>query len=182
MGLELGTGEVTKQQKIILGILAVVGFIYFYSSVFAPISGNIQEAEGELQRKRNELTEMRVRADQLDALEKEFEVLAGHLKRTEEHLPRSEELPEFIKTITSLAGRFDMDVRSLSVQSVTTGEYYRKHPYRMELSNDYHALGHFFAELGQLDRIFGIRNLNISGSEEGRVIANFDIVAYTFID
>ncbi len=182
MGLELGVGEVTKQQKIILGVLAVVGFIYFYSSVFAPMSGNIQSAENELQNKRNELTEMRARADQLDVLEAEFEILAEHLKRTEEHLPRSEELPEFIKTITALAGRFDMEIRSISVLGVSSGEYYRTHPYRLELSNDYHTLGHFFAELGQMDRIFGIRNLTLSGAEEGDVVAHFDIVAYTFID
>ncbi|MFW6134266.1 MAG: type 4a pilus biogenesis protein PilO, partial [Elusimicrobiota bacterium] len=62
-------------------------------------------------------------------------------------------------------------------------DYYMIHPYGMQLQSDYHTLGNFFAEIGQMDRVFNIKNLsmNLSGEEsEKKLSSGFSILTYTF--
>ncbi|MGM0567679.1 MAG: type 4a pilus biogenesis protein PilO [Elusimicrobiota bacterium] len=182
MAIEKGQGETPLYQKVLLGILVLIGFIYFYSNYMAPLSGEIKEAKEDLQEKRSKIVDMQVKAARLEYLEKEYEVISNYLQETEQHLPKTEELPEFIKTITRLAQRFDMDLKNLSIGEKKEGEYYLSHTYSMNLTGDYHTLGQFFSRLGQLERIFSARNLRFTVGEEGLLQADFDIVAYTFAD
>ena len=182
MAIEKGQGGTPLYQKILLGVLVLIGFIYFYSNYVAPLSGEIQEAKEDLQEKRSRIVDMQIKADRLEYLEKEYEVISNYLQETEQHLPKTEELPEFIKTITSLAQSFDMDLKNLSVGEKREGEYYVSHTYSMNLEGDYHTLGQFFSRLGQLERIFSARNLRFALGEEDLLRADFDIVAYTFLE
>ena len=182
--MAIETGEVTQQQKIVLGVLAVIGLIFFYSKVYAPMGGRINDARQTLQEKEVQLRDMQIKAQQLDSLEKEFNLLEQQLEVTEKRLPRTRELPEFIRTITRTVEKYNMDVDNLRPGSPSEGQYYMTHPYSLSLQNDYHTLGRFFTEIAQLDRIFNITGLNLTevASEEGQenLNASFSIIAYTF--
>ncbi|MGM0441382.1 MAG: type 4a pilus biogenesis protein PilO [Elusimicrobiota bacterium] len=184
MGLELEVGEVTKQQKIILAVLGVIGLFYLYSNVYAPMTDKIEDAQKTLEKKKSELREMRLQAQQLDTLEKEFELLESQLKETEKKLPKTKELPQFIEGITDTAAKFGMGVKTITVSSKESSEYYQTHPYGLKLAANYHTLGAFFTEIAQMERIFNIKNVTFSPkvNEEGEDVleANFQIVAYTF--
>ncbi|MEA3506927.1 MAG: type 4a pilus biogenesis protein PilO [Elusimicrobiota bacterium] len=182
--MAIETGEITQQQKIVLGVLAVIGLIFFYSKVYAPMGGKINEARQTLHEKEAKLKDMQIKARQLDSLEKEFNLLEQQLEITEKKLPRTKELPEFIRTITRTVEKYNMDVDNLRPGSRTEGQYYMTYPYSLSLNNDYHTLGRFFSEIAQLDRIFNIKGLNLTSatSEEGQenLRASFSIIAYTF--
>lgn len=181
MALETGA---TKQQKIILGILAVAGLYMFYSKVYAPIGDKIKETRETLKKKSSQLADMRVKAQQLEVLEQELKLLEEHLKKTEKRLPKSEEIPKFIRTITDTAAKYGMEVKSLSIGGAQGSQYYTTHSYGLQLISDYHTFGKFFAEIGQMDRIFNIHNLTLNpaggmAEEEGQLSARFSIIAYT---
>ncbi len=183
--MALKTGEVTKQQKVVLGILGVIGLIFLYSRFYVPMGYSIKDARSTLQNKIAKLGDMRMKSEQLPELEKQLEILAEHLKKTEKKLPKTEEIPTFIKLITRIAERHGMEVKTLSILGTLASQYYIMHPYEMNLQADYHTFGRFFAEIGQLDRIFNIENLtlNLAGGDtevEGLLNANFTLVAFTF--
>ncbi|MDA3793444.1 MAG: type 4a pilus biogenesis protein PilO [Elusimicrobia bacterium] len=183
--MAIETGNITQQQKIVLGVLAVVGLIFFYSKVYAPMGGKIKDAKKILQEKQAELGDMKIKAQQLDVLEKEFKLLEEQLKVTEKKLPKTKELPELIRTITKTVEKYNMEVDTLRPGGGSGGQYYMTYPYSLSLATDYHTFGRFFSEIAQLDRIFNIKNLNITtggSSEDGErsLRASFSIVAYTF--
>ena len=181
--MAIETGKVTNQQKVVLGVLAVIGLIFFYSKVYAPMGDKIKESQEVLQKKSAELQDTQIKAQQLDVLEEELKLLEEQLKIIEKKLPKTEEIPKFIKMITDIAAKYGMDVKTLDIPGPQASAYYVTHPYGMNLESDYHTFGHFFSEIGQLDRIFNIKDLNLTplaGEEgEGRLNASFTIVAFT---
>lgn len=181
--MAIETGKVTNQQKVVLGVLAVIGLIFFYSKVYAPMGDKIKVSQEVLQKNRAELQDMQIKAQQLDVLEAELKLLEGQLKIIEKKLPKTEEVPKFIRTITDTAAKYGMDVKTLSIPGPQASAHYVTHPYGMNLQSDYHTFGRFFSEIGQFDRIFNIKNLNLSPAggeeEEGDLTANFLIVAFT---
>lgn len=181
--MALEVGEITKQQKIVLAILGVIGLIFLHSKLYAPMSGRIKNAQITLQEKVTKLTDMRMKSEQLPELEKQLEILTEHLKKTEKRLPKTEEIPAFIKLITGIAARHGMEVKTLTIPGAQASQYYIMHPYGMNLLADYHTFGRFFTEIGQLDRIFNIENLTLTpagGEIEGQLNASFSLVAFTF--
>ncbi len=177
--------EVPRQQKIALGVLALIGLYMLYSNYYAPLSGDIRRAEDTLREKRDRLADMRVKAADIGVLEKELEMLKSQLSETEEQLPQTEELPGFIRLITRTASKYGMDIQVLSMAGVSSEEHYNEHRYGVELTSDYHTLASFFAEVGGLDRVFNIRNLSLAPSENpenGDLLldASFILAAFTF--
>lgn len=183
MGLD--SGQITKQQKIAIGIIGIIGLFMFYSKVYAPLGDKIKKEEETLEKKQTELEEMKIKAQKLDLLEKEFKLLLVHLKFVEEKLPKTEELPKFIRTITDTAAKYGMDVTSLKIAARKGSQYYTSHPYGMNLESDYHTLGAFFTEVAQLERIFNISNLKMTPNRtakkgsEIQLNATFSLIAYT---
>jgi len=177
---------VPKEQKIALAVLGVIGLYMLYSNYFAPMSGKIADAENSLSDKETELAEMRSRAAEINVLQEELKLYEELLAETEDKLPVNEELPQFIRSITALASRYNMELRVLNMAGVRQGEYYNSHIYGMNLVSEYHNLARFFAELGQMERIMNVRNLSLSpfvdGADESETLldANFQLVAFTF--
>ncbi|NLB35349.1 MAG: type 4a pilus biogenesis protein PilO [Elusimicrobia bacterium] len=177
---------VPREQKIALAILGLIGLYMLYSNFFAPMGGKITAAEKKLSDKESELLEMRPRAAEINVLQEELKLYEELLAETEDKLPVSEELPQFIRSITALAARYDMDLRVLNMLGVEQGEYYNSHVYGMRLVSDYHNLARFFAELGQMERIMNVKNLSMEPFVDGEneydnlLEANFQLVAFTF--
>ncbi len=176
--------KITSQQKVAIGILAVIGLIMFYTKVYAPMENKINESGQLLEKKAAELIDMRKKAQKLNELEAEFKVLGEQLKLAEKKLPLTRELPEIIRIITETATKYGMNVDNLRVSAPESAQYYIAHDYKLQLISDYHTFGRFFTEIVQLDRIFNIMNVIFSpvkSKEEtdGELSASFSIVAYT---
>lgn len=178
------TGEITQQQKIIIGILAVIGLIMFYSKVYAPLGEKITKASEVLENKEKKLAKMQKKAKQLDKMEKEFKILEEKLKQTEKILPKKQEIPEFIKVITDIAKKYNMDVDNFNISPSAGGEYYDTYQYTMRLQSSYHKFGLFFAEIVQLERIFSIKDVVFNamasaGDLEETIVGSFSVQSYT---
>ena len=175
--------EIPLQQKVVIGVMALVGLVMFYSKVYSPLQGKINEAREQLKSKNTELSEMKKKAQQLDKLEKEFASLGTKLIETEAKLPKTEELPRFIRLITETASKYGMNVDNLKVEATSVSQYYVTHSYRFRLESDYHTFGKFFTEIVQMERIFNVKDIKFSpaASETGgeKLSAEFSVVAYT---
>ncbi|GEM_PF-3166876 len=176
--------EVTRNQKILLVIIAIVGLYFFLTDVYGPLGDDISSTQEVLDEMRREAADMQVEAARLEGYEKELESLEGEMKEIERKLPDDEELSGFIRNITNTAGRYGIDVKTFVPEGSRSSDYYDSHYYRVDILSDYHTFGRFFTDIGNLERVFNIRNVDMASHEEesgeGMLNAVFHIVAFTF--
>jgi type IV pilus assembly protein PilO len=179
----MATQEIPKQQKIALAVLALIGLYMFYTKAFVPMQEKINKAQEQLEKKQAELDDMKRTAAQLGKLEKRYKQVEEYLKIAETRLPKTEELPTFLKTVTDMAVKYNMNVDNLRVKPAGESTYYVSHPYSLTLQSDFHNFGRFFNEIVQLERIININDvvftLAESADAEESIQASFDIVTYT---
>ncbi len=178
--------EITKQQKIMLAVLGVIGFYMFYSKVYVPTNKKIDKASQELESFRRKLRQTRAKARRLDQLKAEFETVQLRLKSLEKRLPRREEISTLIRWSTDIARKHGMEIPALNISAPVTKPFYTEHIFRMSLTAPYHNLARFFSEMGQGERILAIHNLSLKPAsrkeEEARreLKASFELVAFTY--
>ncbi|MFB0527738.1 MAG: type 4a pilus biogenesis protein PilO [bacterium] len=176
----------TKQQKVLLGILGVLVFFMFYKYVYGPLGLKLKKEKNELITKQTKLTVARARADRLDQLKTDYELLRVDVAEAEKKLPREKEIPRLLRDITGAGRKFKIDISDFRSRVEEPQEYYISHPFLITLETNYHDLAYFLAEIGQYERIFHIKNLGITpileneGEKLKGVSADFQLYTYTF--
>jgi len=176
----------TKQQKVMLGILGVLVFFMFYKYVYGPLDLKLEKVKNELVAKRAKLAVARERADRLDQLKTDYELLKVKVEEAEKKLPREKEIPRLLRDITNAGRKFKVDISDFQPRTEEPQQYYISHPFRMTLETNYHNLAHFLAEIGQYERIFHVRNLSLTpivekeGEKLSGISADFQLYTYTF--
>ena len=175
----------TKQQKIMLGILGVLVFFMFYKYVYGPLGLKFKRVKDELVTKEAKLTVARARANRLDQIKTDYELLKDKVAEAEKKLPREKEISRLLRDITSAGRKFKIDIADFRPRKEEQQEYYVSYPFLITLDTGYHNLAYFLAEIGQYERIFHIKNLSVTPIlEEGEklkgVSADFQLYTYTF--
>jgi len=176
----------TKQQKVMLGILGLLVFFMFYKYAYGPLDLKLKKVKKELVAKRAKLEVARERANRLDQLKTDYELLKAKVEEAEKRLPREKEIPRVLREITDSGRKFKVDISDFHPRAEELKQYYISHPFRMTLETNYHNLAYFLAEIGQYQRIFHVRNLSLTPiveKEEEKlkgVLADFQLYTYTF--
>jgi len=179
----------TKQQKVMLGILGVLVFFMFYKYVYGPLGLKLKKVKNELVTKQAKLTVARERTNRLDELKTDYELLRVKVEKAEKKLPREREIPRLLREITNAGRKFKIDISNFRPRAEKPQQYYISHPFGMSLKTDYHNLAYFLAEIGQYERIFHVRNLSLTPimekeEKEGErlkgISADFQLYTYTF--
>jgi len=176
----------TKQQKILIGILGVLVFFMFYKNVYGPLDSKLKRGKNELVTKRAKLTVARERADRLEQLKNDYELLKVKVEQAEKKLPREKEIPRLLREITDAGGKFEVDISNFQPRTEEPQQYYISHPFLISLETNYHNLAFFLAEIGQYERIFHIKNLSLTpileneGEKLKGILADFQLYTYTF--
>ena len=175
----------TKQQKILLGILGVLVFFMFYKYVYGPLGLKLKRVKDELVTKEAKLTVARARANRLDQLKTDYELLKDKVAEAEKKLPREKEIPRLLRDITGAGRKFKIDIADFRPRAEEQQEYCVSHPFLITLDTGYHNLAYFLAEIGQYERIFHIKNLSVTpiledGEKLKGVSADFQLYTYTF--
>jgi len=176
----------TKQQKVMLGILGVLVFFIFYKYVYGPLGLKLKKVNNELVTKQAKLTVARERANRLGQLKTDYELLKVKVAEAEKKLPREKEIPRLLRDITSAGRKFKIDISDFRPRAEEHQEYYISHPFLITLETNYHNLAYFLAEVGQYERIFHVRNLSLTPimeKEEKKlkgISADFQLYTYTF--
>ena len=177
--------QITKQQKILIGILLLAGLYVFNSRFLKPQGIRLKDLEQEVSQKESKLQLVKQRASKLDQLKLDFEFLKKELSSAEQKLPKRKEISELLRKITRAGQKFKIDFLSISPQSEIIQTYFIKIPINLNISTYYHSLGLFLAELGQFERIVKVNNLNITAKQpmDGdptNINADFQLITYIF--
>jgi len=173
---------IPKEQKIFLGVIALVGLYMFYGKVWKPQGARIKELRTNIDTKRNEIIKIKKDIAGMKKIEAEFVRLQGEIAEAEKKLPKSEELPKLIREITATGSSHGIEIDNLRIASVAPRQSYEEHNYHFSITASYHKIAQFFTDICQKERIMMVKDLNLapSGAEISEMRAAFTLVVYTY--
>ena len=177
--------RMNKQQKMLLGIVAVAMVWVFYSYLYSPLVEKISSARQELTEKEEKLRNTESKALRRDQLLKEFELLRQDEKEVEKKLPRNKEIPKLLKDITTAFKKYRVNFNNFSPQAQAIKTYFNEIPFNITVTSSFHNLALFFTEIGQMETIINTQNLQMSprnptDEDPSNISASFSIITYTF--
>ena len=156
-----------RQRQMLFGFLALIGTV-FWVQFF--LLGQLKAAArqgSELRKLEDQAARARRAAQQLPALEKELELLAGQSAVPGSSAPPQEQLPDLLERIAQAARAAHVRVVSLRpkqdlAQAGTGQGDYLEIPLELEANGGYHPAGRFLDSLEQSDCPIRLRELEIA--------------------
>ncbi len=148
---------------IALGIGIVMGGQFFYPD-FSKMSGKNASKQKDLDDLNIKIQEGQRAAKMRAELQAETDRLNLQLASLRRILPTEPEAGALIKWLESQAGRFNLNIKTLSEASIKPNEFYREYAYNMDIIGNYHDLGRFLDVIGKHDRILNVRGMRISAN------------------
>ncbi|HMX95519.1 MAG TPA: type 4a pilus biogenesis protein PilO, partial [Elusimicrobiota bacterium] len=124
----------------------------------------------------------------LESLDKYARALKRHggdfAEYVEKRLPRTRNLEDIIRIVTELAKKNGVSFSSFSPAGESSQTYYTEVPFTLSITGTMHSIGKFLSVIGQQERIFSAKGLNISYSPNTKkgytVSGTFTLYAYIY--
>ncbi|MGZ3567384.1 MAG: type 4a pilus biogenesis protein PilO [Thermodesulfobacteriota bacterium] len=175
-----------KKVLILVGILCVIAGLYLYV-FFLPWQDSIGVARGELSKLTKELNESRAITRDLQKFKDQVERLNVELKSALTQLPNEKEIPEILKSISSLGKESSLEFTLFRPKPEVPQQFYAQVPIELTVLGSYHNIGLFFDKVSKLPRIINVVDFNMTrakGRTESEVLVKTScmINTYRFIE
>jgi type IV pilus assembly protein PilO len=167
-----------KKVFILMGILCVITGIYFYT-FFLPQRDELRLKKDELSKFIKELNESRAIARDLEKFKGQVKKLNEELDSALTQLPNEKEIPEILKTISSLGKDSNLEFTLFRPKSEEPQQFYAKVPIELIALGSYHNMGIFFDKVSKLSRIINVVDFNMSRAKDVRGRGETDILVKT---
>lgn len=179
----------SKKIFILIAILGVITAIYIYL-IFIPQRDELNFKKDELAKLMKELNESKSIARDLEKFKLEVKRLNEELDRALTQLPNEKEIPEILKSISSLGKESNLEFTLFRPKPEEPQQFYAKVPIELIALGNYHNIGIFFDKVSKLPRIINVVDFNMTrakdlkGKGEGDVIVrtSCQINTYRFIE
>lgn len=151
-----------RQQRIgllaglIVGLLAL-DYFFLYSPQFLIIS-QLTENIGKMQQEQDKKKQL---VANLPKLEQQLKELDGMLKQAVAQLPDQKEIPDLLSSISSKARESGLEILNFRPRGENPQDFYSEIPVDVVVRGGFHELVAFFDEVGRLNRLVNIRNIEI---------------------
>lgn len=178
-----------KKLFILVGILCVMVGLYLYL-FFLPWQDTMNVAKGELGKLTKELNESKAITRDLQKFKEQVERLNGELKSALTQLPNEKEIPEILKSISSLGKESNLEFTLFRPKPEVPQQFYAQVPIELTALGNYHNIGKFFDKVSKLPRIINVVDFNmarakdVKGRSENEVLVKTScmINTYRFIE
>lgn len=143
------------------GVSAVLLFAYwfvFYSDVSSKIEG--------ARRQKKTLSDELVRQEQAEASYFEdrgdLALREQHARELNKALPPEPEEDAFLSSVQQASNAAGIDLKSYAPTDEVAQSFYAKLPMRLELTGKFHQIAKFAYELGKMDRIINVENIELT--------------------
>jgi len=167
-----------KKVFILVGILCVITGIYFYT-FFLPQRDELRLKKDELSKFIKELNESRAIARDLEKFKGQVKQLNEELDSALTQLPNEKEIPEILKTISSLGKESNLEFTLFRPKSEEPQQFYAKVPIELIALGSYHNMGIFFDKVSKLSRIINVVDFNMSRAKDVKGRGETDILIKT---
>ena len=166
IGANLSLSKLPLPLKVVFGAvsMAAVGLVYyviFHTEVGSKIDAarrHTGELEADLGTQRQSQASYFADRDEL--------VMRQQRQRDlNKVLPAETEAAAFLSSIQSVSNVSGIDLKAWSPQEETTQAFFAKVPMRLEMSGKFHQLAKFVFEVGKLDRIINLENIELGDAK-----------------
>ena len=160
----------TPKKVLILVVIlcAIVGlYLYFF---FFPRQDELKVAKGELGKLEAELSTSKAIASELQKFKDQVEKLNEQLKNALTQLPNEKEIPEILKTISSLGKESGLEFTLFRPKPEAPQQFYATVPIELVALGNYHNVGIFFDRVSKLPRIINVIDFNMARTKDAKDI------------
>jgi len=158
--------KLSRGKKVVILVLISVLIIGIYwRSFHTPQMRRIEVKESKLNdliRERNIKSNI---AKDLEKFKEDLRRLNEDLKVALAKLPDKKEIPNLLKSVSTLGKEAGLEVLLFKPQAEQAGQFYAKVPVELKFVGPYHRIGVFFYNVGTISRIVNIENFNIERAQ-----------------
>jgi type IV pilus assembly protein PilO len=162
-------------------------YLYLF---FLPWQDSMTVAKGELSKLTKELNESKAITRDLQKFKEQVDRLNGELKNALTQLPNEKEIPEILKSISSLGKESNLEFTLFRPKPEVPQQFYAQVPIELTVLGSYHNIGIFFDKVSKLPRIINVVDFNmtrakgVKGRSESEVLVKTScmINTYRFIE
>jgi type IV pilus assembly protein PilO len=159
--ITLGKLPLAAKVGIGAGVVAVLFFAYwfvFYSDVASKIEG--------AQRQKKSLRDDLAQQEQAEATyfadRGELALREQRARELNKVLPAESQEDAFLSSVQQASNAAGVDLKGYSPTEEIAQSFYAKVPMRLEMSGKFHQIAKFAYELGKVDRIINVENIQVS--------------------
>lgn len=156
-----------KKALILAGILCLIAGLYVYL-FFLPWQDSMNVAKAEMSKLTKELNESRAITRDLEKFKEQVERLNGELKNALTQLPNEKEIPEILKSISSLGKESNLEFTLFRPKPEVPQQFYAQVPIELTVLGSYHNIGIFFDKVSKLPRIINVVDFNMARAKEAK--------------
>ena len=176
-----------RPQKI--GVLAgliifllVIGYFYIY----LPGDDKVTKLAEEITGVRNDRDKKKTLSANLPKLQKELQVWDAKLKAAVAQLPDRKEIPDLLSTLSTKAREAGLEILLFRPRAENFQEFYAEIPVDIVVRGGFFNAVTFFDEVGKLNRLVNIDNIDLKNPKVGGDQVALDIstlaTTYRFLD
>lgn len=171
-----------EQKLVLLAGMAVLLLALDYFYLYGPQSERISRLKDDILNTRIERDRKRALVSNLPQLRKQTRELNGRLMEAMAQLPDRKEIPDLLTSISNKAKEAGLDILIFRPKSENFQDFYAEIPVDIVVKGGFHSVVTFFDEVGRLERLVNISNIELKGVKlkEDRVLAETSAMATTF--
>jgi type IV pilus assembly protein PilO len=171
----------SKKLGILGGILAVIIALFVWQVIW-PVYEQYDQKTVEYNKLKADLNEKKKAIQDLAKFQARLESLTRELVVMKAQLPDKKEIPELLKTISSLGRESGLTFLLFKPRPEVLKDFYAEIPVEMQVEGGYHEVAKFFWQIGMLDRIVNVSNLDMGKATEdkGQMQLTTSCLATTF--
>ncbi|HUL21646.1 MAG TPA: type 4a pilus biogenesis protein PilO [Thermodesulfobacteriota bacterium] len=154
-----------KKVLILAVILCAIAGLYLWR-FFLPSQQELSAAQGEGIKLENELNNSRAIARDLEKYNEQVAKLNEELRNALTQLPNEKEIPEILKTISSLGKESNLEFTLFRPKPEQPQQFFANVPIDLVALGSYHNVGIFFDKVSKLPRIINVVDFNLTKAKD----------------
>ena len=156
----------SKNQKIIVAVLAFLIVIYFwYSRLYSAYDAQIANRTQEFETVTTHLRSVELKAKSLSGLKEEYSQLVNQYREIEALLPEVKMIPSLLVQLHTASSLTGTRITKVQPMPLVTEEFYNIAPFEIQMTGTYHDFGKFISYVANFPFIANVSNMSIVAQE-----------------
>ena len=164
----------TPKKVIILVIIICAMTGLYLWRFFLPGQEELHVAQREGRKLENELSNSKAIARDLEKYIEQVAKLNEELKNALTQLPNEKEIPEILKTISSLGKESNLEFTLFKPRPEQPQQFFANVPIELVALGNYHNVGIFFDKVSKLPRIINVVDFNLTKAKDSKDLKGKD--------
>ncbi len=169
-----------KTQKLILFfVLLIIILIAFFQLLYQPNQKKIKQLVAVRDSLRTEVQKAEAARERLPELQAKIARLELEWEKAKEMLPKEKEIPSLIQQISNSGTKAGVSFLLFRPGAPQLKTNYSEIPVQIKIACNYHQLGRFLSNIGNLARIVNVPSVTIKAGNERSIEATLSAATYT---